>query len=61
MTVAVRKVSKTIQTELDALPTTAARIRYLSGKEWSVGDIARKLGIIYQHAWNESHRVLKTK
>ncbi len=61
MAVAVKKVSKTVQAELDALPTTAARIRYLAGKDWAVADIARKLGVIYQHAWNESHRTLKTK
>jgi hypothetical protein len=59
MAVPVRKVSKEVQTHLDNLPSTAARIRYLASEGWTVGDIARKLDVIYQHAWNESHRKLK--
>ena len=55
----VRKVSKDVQTKLDECTSTAARIRYLASEGWETADIARKLGVIYQHAWNESHRKLK--
>ena len=60
MSVPIRKVSKKLQEHLDSLPSKAARIRYLAGEGWAVADLARKLGIIYQHAYNESHRVLST-
>lgn len=60
MTIAVRKVTKDVQSQLDACTSTAARIRLLASMEWPVADIARKLGVIYQHAWNESHRTLKS-
>lgn len=38
--------------ELGKLPTTSAKIRYLAGKDMSRGDIARTLGIRYQHVRN---------
>ena len=61
MTVAIKAVSKDLQKELDTCTSTAARIRLLTSLGWAVGDIARKLGVIYQHAWNESHRKLSVK
>ena len=61
MTIPVRKVSKAVQSELDALPTTVARIRYLTKEGWETADIARKLGKLYQHVWNEQNRLLNSK
>ena len=57
----VRKVSKDVQTQLDACVSKAAQIRLLASEGWEVADIARKVGVIYQHAWNESHRKLSVK
>jgi len=34
------------------LPTKSAKIRYLNSMDWSRGDIARYLGIRYQHVRN---------
>ena len=61
MTVPVIKVTKQVQTDLDNLPTTFGRIKYLTALGWDKADIARKLGILYQHVWNEQQRLLNSK
>lgn len=52
MAKAIRKVTKAQQAKLDSLPTTSARIRYLTSKKWNRSEIAAKLGILYQHVRN---------
>jgi hypothetical protein len=47
------------QTVLDGLPTKSARIRYLAAEGYATGDIARILGIIFQHARNVLNQPLK--
>lgn len=42
----------TIPAEVAELPTKAAKIRHLRQAKWEIGDIARALGISYQHAYN---------
>lgn len=37
---------------LEGLPTTSAKIRHLTALEWKRGDIAKKLGVRYQHVRN---------
>jgi len=37
---------------IEALPTKSAKIRYLASTDMSRGDIARYLGIRYQHVRN---------
>ncbi len=61
MTIAVLKVSKAVQDKLDGFETTVQRIRYLTKEGWSTADIARKIGKLYQHVWNEQHRLAKSK
>ena len=46
------EVSKTLKSELDKLPTTSSKIRYLDSKDYSRGDISRILNIRYQHVRN---------
>ena len=41
------------------LTTKSAKIRYLHNLGWSTGDIARSLGIIYQHARNVLNTPIK--
>ena len=38
--------------KLAGFSTKSAQIRYLAGLGWARGDIARKLGIRYQHVRN---------
>lgn len=59
MSIPVRKVSKAVQVELDALPTVYKRIKYLQKEGWSRADVARKLGTTYQHVNNEWERTAK--
>lgn len=44
--------SQSIEAQLAALPTTSARIRYLAGEGLTRGQIAKTLGIRYQHVRN---------
>ena len=44
--------TKAQQKVLDGCPTTSAKIRYLNEQGYPVAQIARMLGIIYQHARN---------
>lgn len=46
------KLAKDIQTELDSLATTAAKIRFLDSKGYARGDIGRILNIKYQWVRN---------
>lgn len=48
-----------IKAELEALPTTSAKIRYLTAKNVKRGDIAKILGIRYQHVRNVQLQPLK--
>jgi len=52
MSIEIPKLSKSEIAELNALPTTSARIRYLTSKEWTRSQIAEKLKIRYQHVRN---------
>ena len=45
---------------LAALPTKSARIRYLAGQNMITGQIAKTLGIRYQHARNVLITPVKT-
>ena len=46
-------------TKYGQLPTKAAKIRAMANDGHSTGDIARSLGVIYQHAYNTVKRGLK--
>ena len=46
------KLSKDLQAELDAMTQTSTKIRFLSSKGFSRGDISRALGIRYQWVRN---------
>jgi len=48
-----------IQVELDKLTTKSSKIRYLTTLEWKRGDIAKKLGVRYQHVRNVQLQPLK--
>lgn len=41
---------KVVPKDVQALPTTSAKIRALSALDWSTAEIASGLGIRYQHA-----------
>jgi len=51
--------TKTQQAVLDGFDTTSARIKFLTSEGWATADIARKLGLIYQHVHNEQARHAK--
>ena len=46
------QLNKSQRTKLVALPTTSARIRYLTGLDWTRSQISKELGILYQHVRN---------
>lgn len=46
------ELNKTETSDLEKLPTKSAKIRFLTSKGWKRGDIAAKLGILYQHVRN---------
>lgn len=48
----VKTLTGTQKTEFDNLPTKSAKIRYLNAKGWKRGDIAKHMGIRYQHVRN---------
>lgn len=52
MTTKTTKTQDQLTKDLEALPTKSAKIRYLSEKGWSRGQIAKHLGIRYQHVRN---------
>ena len=45
-------LTKAQTSKLNGLPTKSAKIRYLHSMEWSRSDIARELGVRYQHVRN---------
>ncbi len=45
-------LNKSQQSKLSGLPTTSARIRYLTSLNWTRSQIKDKLGILYQHVRN---------
>ena len=47
------------ENELEALPTTSAKVRYLTSKNVSRSDIAKLLNIRYQHVRNVQVTLLK--
>ena len=44
--------TKEQQNKLDEMTTKSAKIRYLTSLDWERGEIARFLGIKYQHVRN---------
>lgn len=46
------RLSDDQQAQYDSLLTKSARIRYLASLDFSVGQISKFMGIIYQHARN---------
>ena len=55
------KLTATQGKALLALPTTSARIRYLTVAKWSRSEIAAKLKIRYQHVRNVQITPIKTQ
>lgn len=47
-----KKLSKAQASKLGSLPTTSAKIRYLTSLDWSRSEIRDELGILYQHVRN---------
>ena len=47
-----KALTKAQGSKLEGMPTKSAKIRYLASLEWERGDIARHLGIRYQHVRN---------
>lgn len=47
-----QKLNKTQTETINKLSTKSGKIRYLASLEWSRGDIAKYLGIRYQHVRN---------
>ena len=56
-----RKLTTAQSRKLGGLPTTSARIRYLTGLDWTRSEIATKLGIRYQHVRNVQITPLQKK
>ncbi len=59
MSTQTNKLNKSETDKLGKMTTTSSRIRYLLSKGWSRGEVARKLGIIYQWVYNVEHQVVK--
>ena len=55
------KLSAIVQTKLDTLETTSAKVRYLSAEGFDRGDISRTLNIRYQWVRNVLITPLKSK
>ncbi len=49
---ATAKLNAAQSKKLAGLPTTSARIRYLTSLDWTRSQIKDKLGILYQHVRN---------
>ncbi len=56
----VKKLNKSETAKLGKMTTTSGKIRFLLSKGWSRGEVARKLGIIYQWVYNVEHQVVKS-
>lgn len=50
---------ESIDVELNKLPTTSAKIRFLLAQNWTRGQVAKKLDIRYQHVRNVELQPLK--
>lgn len=48
----VRKDYNSYDKELDTMTTKSAKIRFLLSKNWTRSQVAKKLGVIYQHVRN---------
>lgn len=48
----VKALSKNQKGTFDKLPSKSAKIRYLNSLDWSRSEIAKELGIRYQHVRN---------
>ena len=48
----MKALTKAQTNELNTLPTTSAKIRFLTSLDWPRGQIAKELGIRYQHVRN---------
>lgn len=59
MSTQTNKLNKSETDKLGKMTTTSSRIRFLLSKGWSRGEVARKLGIIYQWVYNVEHQVVK--
>ncbi len=46
------KLNKAQSKKLNGLPTTSAKIRYLTSLDWTRSEIKDQLGILYQHVRN---------
>jgi len=56
-----KKPIRTIPADVQKLETKSAKIRELHARNWTTGDIARAMGILYQHARNVINQPLKRK
>lgn len=54
------KLTATQQKKVDGFQTKSAKIRYLFNEGYDKADIARSLGIIYQHVRNVLNSQVKT-
>lgn len=52
-------LSKAQKTNFDKLPSKSAKIRYLTGLDWTRRQIADQVGVIYQFVYNVQNQ--KTK
>lgn len=52
MNTSMKKPIKSLPEEVKSLSTKSAQIRYLYSEGWEKGDIARSMGIRYQHVRN---------
>lgn len=53
------QTDKELLQEALQLDTRSAQIRFLASKNKKVGEIAKMLGILYQHAYNVLHAPIK--
>lgn len=56
-----KKPIKELPASVQKLETTSSKIRELNSRKWATGDIARSLGIRYQHVYNVINQPLKRK
>lgn len=48
----MKELTKKQEEKLESFTTTSAKIRFLTSLEWTRGEIAKKLNILYQHVRN---------
>ncbi len=54
-------LSKNQKASFDKLPSKSAKIRYLTGLDWTRRQIADKVGVIYQFVYNVQNQKTKSK